>query len=139
MDPKYQPFTLKGRSFSRKSWFARYDSMLPDEYTTDLDKINKSNFHKHMRSRLIISPDRRTEDDIDVLKHCTQFLSFFANIIHEDPMDKLEAHINGCKLLTYRKSPKGSSVTLYKDIAKEFYIILSGKIGIFIPKPEHML
>lgn len=139
MDPNYNPKTILQRSKSRKSWFSRYDGIPQEEYITDLDKINKSNFHKHMRSRLIIDPARRTEDDIDVLKHCTKYLSFFDNIIHEDPMDNLMAHTNGCKLLIYRKSQKGSSVTLYKDVAKEFYIILSGKIGIFIPKPDHML
>lgn len=56
--------------------------------------------------------------------------------MHEDPLDNLKSISNGCRLLSYRKDPKGSSVTVYKDISREFFIILSGRIGIFIPRPE---
>ena len=59
---------------------------------TDLDKITKSNFHDFMKLRLETAPESRTPDDLEVLKHCTKFLGFFQNIIHEDPLDSLKSH-----------------------------------------------
>lgn len=87
-----------------------------------------------MKSRLTIPADQRNEDDIEILKACTSYLGFFANIMHVDPKDKLESHYNGCKYLGYRAQKKGAIVTKHKDNAEEFYITLSGRIAIFIPR-----
>ena len=100
----------------------------------DLDIINAANFQNHMRMKLILEPNHRSQEDIDCLKKCTSYLNFFDNIMQMDPEDKYRAHSNGCKLLKYRKQPKGSILTKYKDQANEFFISLNGKIGVFIPR-----
>lgn len=103
----------------------------------DTDQVNSSNFIPIMRFKLLTEPDKRTPNDIEMLKKCTSFLSFFKNIMRTDPEDKRKAHENGCRFLRYRVQRKGSIVTKYKDNADEFYITLKGNIGILIPRnPE---
>ena len=100
----------------------------------DLDNINQANFNQFLRVLLQIDPDERTDAEIDAIKKCTINLEFFKNIVHEDPNDELGSLEKGCRMLGYRKSPKGSLLTLYKDIAREFFITLKGKIGVFVPR-----
>jgi hypothetical protein len=87
-----------------------------------------------MKLRLNIPPADRDEEDIEILKACTKHLEFFSNIINVDPEDKLLAYYNGCKYLRYQSRRKGEIVTKHKDNSDEFYITLSGKIGVFIPR-----
>ena len=68
------------------------------------------------------------------MKQCTLHLDFFAENKSIDPQDKLKSHYNGCKLLRYARFPKGHMIFKYKDVSENFYINLSGKIGIFIPR-----
>jgi hypothetical protein len=87
-------FIPKNGALKRASFFFRKE--------IDIDSINHSNFHNVMKSRLMVPADERNEDDIEILKTCTSYLKFFANIMHVDPEDRLEAHSNGCKYLSYR-------------------------------------
>lgn len=100
----------------------------------DIDTISRKNFFDVMKSRLIIPAEDRDEEDIEILKTCTKYLDFFANIMHVDPEDRLNSHYNGCKYLQYRALKKGDIVTKHKDNSEEFYIILSGKIAFWVPK-----
>ena len=51
-----------------------------------------------------------------------------------DPDDKYESKKNGAKYLQYKKLAKGSLLMKHRDQAENFYINLSGKIGIFVEK-----
>lgn len=96
--------------------------------------IDKTNFFKFMREKLMKPPSMRTPIDINILKQCTLFLEFFFHNHELDPNDKLRWHYNGCKHMLYTKMASQKVVFKHKDTSDHFYIILKGTVGIYIPR-----
>lgn len=86
----------------------------------DIDQIKVTNFIPIMRFKLLTEPEKRQKIDIEILKKCTSFLSFFENIIRMDPDDKRKAHENGCRLLRYRIQKKVQLLQNTKIILMNF-------------------
>lgn len=107
--------------------------------TVDLNGVTEANFFNMMKLRLNIPPEDRDDEDIEILKACTKYLEFFNNIIYEDPEDRSLSFYNGCKYLRYNKMKKGEIMTKHKDNSDEFYITLSGKIGVFVPRARESI
>jgi len=103
------------------------------------EQINANNFHQHMRTFLMVPPKKRTESDLRILLLCTSYLKFFANLRSFDPEDKLKSQYNGCRLLKYTSHKKGYVIFKHRDPPKNFYITISGTIGVFIRRTRSQM
>ena len=99
------------------------------------NRITKSNFHRYMLTYLQKPPESRTKEDIEILKACTINLKFFQSNQQIDPEDKLKSHYNGCKYLLYTRKKKGHLLFKHSQKSENFYIVLSGVLGVFIERP----
>lgn len=86
---------------------------------------------------------KRTESNVKVLERATSFLKFFADIKLLDPHNKYDSHRRCCEAMFHRKylpgqfiCKYGSSIFTEGDIPDEFYIVLNGDVGIFIPRTD---
>lgn len=82
----------------------------------------------------MILPDQRTAHEISVLERCTSFLEFFRNFKLEDPDNTFDAQRKACKVMVGSSAAKGGFILRHLAEATEFYIILSGQVGVFVPR-----
>jgi len=66
---------------------------------------------------------------------CTIHLKFFQTNQQIDPEDKLKSHYNGCKYLLYTLKKKGEVLFTHSQKSDNFYIVLSGLLGVFTERP----
>lgn len=91
---------------------------------------------------LSIQTKDRMEKDIDIMEKCTSFLFFFQNIKLDDPENEYDSHRRTCQCLKHEEHNKGYFICKYSNTipysdesANDFYIILKGEIGVFVPRP----
>lgn len=77
------------------------------------------------------NPKYRTQDDLDFLFNLTRSNKVFASLSSSKGSS---LHRNCCKYLNYEFCPGGSYLFEYGSKGSKFYIILSGKIGVEVPK-----
>lgn len=65
---------------------------------------------------------------IDLTKNC----EFFKKLIEEQ--QSAEIHKMCCDVMNIQKYSKGEMIIRYGDIATDFYIIIKGHVGIYIPR-----
>jgi CRP-like cAMP-binding protein len=100
----------------------------------ETEDINFLNFQRFMKPVLVIPAAARTENDIDLLEKCTSYLNFFEKINMDDMEKKHNAHRRACKVMEYVEFKKGQSVFRFNDEPKDFFIVLKGEVGVFIPR-----
>lgn len=100
---------------------------------------------EYLRAVLRTDRQHRTEQDINILERATSFLSFFANISLLDPQNRFDSHRRSCAHLYHRAYLAGQFVCRYSsrcsadDFPSEFYIVLSGEVGIFPPRLDELI
>jgi hypothetical protein len=85
----------------------------------------------------------RSDANVKVLERATSYLKFFADIKLLDPHNKYDSHRRCCEAMFHRKYQPGQFVCKYGslfftqgDNPDEFYIVLNGDVGIFIPRTD---
>src|SRR3990167_2618173 len=111
---------------------ANLDPNQPRVWQTD--DINFLNFQRFMKPVLVIPTTSRTENDIDLLEKCTSYLNFFEKVNVDDVDKKHNAHRRACKVLKYIEFKKGQAVFRFNDEPKDFFIVLKGEVGVFMPR-----
>lgn len=81
----------------------------------------------------------RTTHDIQVMLKCTSFLAFYQNIELEDPNNKYDSARKSCLCLQYRFYPQSHFICRHNDQASEFFIVLKGQVGIYLPRNPDIL
>lgn len=99
-----------------------------------MEDINFLNFQRFMKPVLIIPAALRTDNDIDLLEKCTSYLNFFEKVNMDDVDKKHNAHRRACQVLKYVEFKKGQAVFRFNDEPKDFFIVLKGEVGVFMPR-----
>ena len=80
---------------------------------------------------LQIPKSRRKKFDYTILFEVTKEISFFKRIKEERKND--DVHRECCRVMNLETAQKGSKVFEFGEIGDKFYIILEGKVGVFVP------
>jgi hypothetical protein len=97
--------------------------------------ITDSNFYGHASRVAMIPPENRKQLDVDILLKATGFLTFFKNMNKKKSYVEFNCHQRCCKWLHTQWYPKGKAAIEYNAIPDNFYIILRGAVGIYLPCP----
>lgn len=100
-----------------------------------LGQIDEENCHGHASRVCMMEPDQRKPTDIDVLVKATSFLTFFKNMNKKKAYIEFNCHQKCCKYLQTKVIKQGEIVITFGATPDNFYIILRGSVGIYIPRP----
>ena len=74
---------------------------------------------------------QRTEEDINKILGITSNVEFFSKITEEKKSQFI--HREACKYFRIQIFHRGETVVKFGEIGEEFYVILKGKVGVFVP------
>lgn len=82
--------------------------------------------------RILMMPSQtRDEEDIKILVKILRTISFFETLGVQNEQNIIE---NCCRYFNFEFCPKGNYVFHYGSQGSKFYIILSGTVGVLVPK-----
>ena len=100
-----------------------------------LNMITEENCHGHASRICMIDPEERKPYDIEVLVKATSFLMFFKNMNKKKAFIEFNCQVKCCKWLYSKSYAQGAGVITFGAAPDNFYIILRGTVGIYIPRP----
>mgnify|MGYP003563412372 FL=1 len=77
------------------------------------------------------TPEQRTQQEAEILFENTKEIAFFRKLTEEQKDENI--HKNCCQAMTLQMTPKDSSVISFGEQGDTFYIILRGKVGVWVP------
>jgi len=99
---------------------------------TQEEAITSLNFYIHMKRKLQIERSKRSWSDLAILKEASSYLNFFKELdsVHPELVERCLEKVR------FETAQKGEMLIKIGEEAETMYILLSGKIGIFRPRPE---
>ena len=76
-------------------------------------------------------PPQRNEEDINKIMEITSHIKFFSKITEEKKTDYI--HREACKYFRIQIFHRGEIVINFGEIGEEFFVILKGKVGVYVP------
>jgi len=104
-----------------------------------VDRIFSINFISVLRDALKISECERTQEDIEIIAKCATFIEFFKKIMELDPYNGASIIEESSRYFTLQEYYRGQPIMEHKDQPDTAYIVLSGRVGVFIPIQEDFI